>query len=208
MDIFPLLDELQTIARNGLAFATNPYDLERYQRLLELTSHYYSQVIDLPPEEIKRRFTEELGYITPKVGAEAAIFDDSGRILLMLRSDNLKWCLPCGWTEPNETTQETAVRETWEECGLNVRIIQLVDVVTRMPGAATGPHSAVAVIYLCAVAGGKLTLSHEGKDLRYWAIEDVPVWHGLHRDYAVAARQAWQARQKPKDRQPYEYYRS
>lgn len=195
MDIFPLLDELQTMARNGLAFATNPYDLERYQRLLELASHYYSELIDLPSDEIKRRFAMELGYITPKVGAEAAIFDTAGRILLMLRSDDKKWCLPCGWTEPNETTQETAVRETWEECGLHVRILQLVDVITRMPGVQSGPHSAVAVVYLCEITGGALTLSHEGKELRYWTIEDVPVWHGLHRDYAVVARQAWQTRQ-------------
>ena len=198
MDIFPLLDELQTIARNGLAFATNPYDLERYQRLLELASAYYSQVIELTADEIKARFKRELGYITPKVGAEAAIFDASGRILLMLRSDDEKWCLPCGWTEPNETTQETAIRETWEECGLRVKIIQLVDVIARMPGPQTGPHSAVAIIYLCAVTDGALTLSHEGKDLHYWAIEDVPLWHGLHRDYAVAARLAWQAKQNTK----------
>ncbi len=195
MDIFPLLDELQTIARNGLAFARDPYDRERYQRLLELASSYYSLAIDLPPEEIKRRFTSELGYITPKVGAEAAIFDESGRILLMLRSDDNQWCLPCGWTEPNETTVETAVRETWEECGLHIRVVQLVDVITRMPGAITGPHSAVAVIYLCEIISGTLTLSHEGKELRYWLIEDVPAWHGLHHEYAVAARGAWQARQ-------------
>ena len=39
-DILPLLDELQTIARNGLTYATNPYDEERYRRLLELVSSY------------------------------------------------------------------------------------------------------------------------------------------------------------------------
>lgn len=41
MDIFSLLDELQTIARNGLTFAKDPYDQERYERLLELATAYY-----------------------------------------------------------------------------------------------------------------------------------------------------------------------
>ena len=33
MDILPLLDELQIIARNGLHYSQNPYDRERYERL-------------------------------------------------------------------------------------------------------------------------------------------------------------------------------
>jgi hypothetical protein len=137
MDIFPLLDELQTIARNGLNYAENPYDRERYTRLMELVSHYYEQTLDLPAEEVKRRFAAEVGYITPKVGADAAIFDDEGRILL---------------------------------------------------GNLSGPNSLVAVVYLCEVTAGELTLSHEGKALRYWFIEEVPSWHGGHYQYAVAAR--------------------
>jgi len=188
MDIFPLLDELQTIARNGLNYAENPYDRERYTRLMELVSHYYEQTLDLPAEEVKRRFAAEVGYITPKVGADAAIFDDEGRILLMLRADDEQWCLPCGWMDPNETPAETVVRETWEECGLQVRPVKLVNVFGNKPGNLTGPHTYVSIVYLCEVTGGALTLSHEGKELRYWFIEDVPAWSGAHRKYAIAAR--------------------
>jgi len=36
MDIFALLDEIQTIARNGLFYTAGPYDHERYERLLAL----------------------------------------------------------------------------------------------------------------------------------------------------------------------------
>jgi len=192
MDILPLLDELQTIARNGLAFTTNPYDKERYQRLMKLVSDYYGQTLDLPAEEVRHKLSAELGYITPKVGADAAIFDPEGRILLMLRADEGQWCLPCGWMDPNESPAETVVRETMEECGLDVRPVQLVDVFTRKPGAIHGPHTAIAIVYLCEITGGTLTLSHEGSDLRYWHIAQVPVWYKNHRQYALAARAAWQ----------------
>ena len=40
MDILPLLDELQTIARTGLNFTESPYDRERYERLLRLATEY------------------------------------------------------------------------------------------------------------------------------------------------------------------------
>jgi ADP-ribose pyrophosphatase YjhB (NUDIX family) len=191
MDILPLLDELQTIARTGLNFTESPYDRERYERLLQLAVEYYGQALDLPPADVRARLAQELGYITPKVGAEAGVFDEEGRILLVQRSDDQRWCLPCGWVDPNETPAQAAVRETREEVGLEVRIVRLVDVLTRLPSAETGPHTAVAVIYLCEITGGEIVLSHECLDARYWRIEDVPIWHELHQRYAEAARNCW-----------------
>ena len=55
MDILPLLDELQTIARNGLNYTTNPYDRERFERLLALATKYYGESLDLPPEAVRHR---------------------------------------------------------------------------------------------------------------------------------------------------------
>lgn len=195
MDILPLLDELQSIARTGLNFTTSPYHRERYERLLALASKYFGQVLDLPPPEVRQRFSAELGYITPKVGAEAAIFDREGQILLVRRSDDGLWCLPCGWVEPNESPEEAAVREAREETGLEVRPRQLVGVFTRKPNTGYGPHTAVAIVYLCDVVGGAPKRSHEVTEARYWQINEVPGWHELHRKYAEAAHDAWRARQ-------------
>ena len=194
MDILPLLDELRTIARNGLTYSTNPYDRERYERLFALADRYYGQALDLPPEEARARLAAELGYITPKVGGEAAIFEDDGRILLVRRADDGRWCLPCGWVDPNETPAEAAVRELREETGLEGRVVELVDVFTRLPSAESGPHTMVAVVYLCEVTGGEPRISHESLDARYWRIEDVPAWHLTHEEYAKAARDRWRAR--------------
>jgi ADP-ribose pyrophosphatase YjhB (NUDIX family) len=196
VDILPLLDELQTIARNGLNFTANPYDRERFERLLALVTKYYGQALDLPPVEVRQRLVGELGYITPKVGAEAAIFDDGGRILLVRRSDDGLWCLPCGWVEPNESPEEAAVREAREETGLVIQARQLVGVFTRKPNVGYGPHTAIAVVYLCDVVGGTpQPRSHEVLEVRHWRIEDVPGWHELHQRYAEAAHSAWRARE-------------
>lgn len=191
MSILPLLDDIQTIARNGLAYSTNPYDVERYERLMALVSEYYGQALDLPPAEVRARLSGELGYITPKVGAEAGIFDEEGRILLVLRSDDETWCLPCGWVDPNEAPIETVVREVREETGLEAIPLCLVDVFSMRPGDTTSPHSQIAILYLCTIVGGEMRISHESLDVRYWRIEDVPVWHTEHRRFAEAARARW-----------------
>lgn len=191
MDILPLLDELQILARTGLHYAQNPYDRERYSRILELTSHYYGRALDLPPTAVRQRLVAELGHITPKVGAAAAVYDAAGNILLMQRADNSLWCLPGGWMEPHESPARTAVRETQEETGLDVRVVQLVDVFTRPPGAHTSPHAMVVVIYLCERIGGELQCSPEGLALHYWPLDEVPVWQGNHHQYALAAAALW-----------------
>jgi ADP-ribose pyrophosphatase YjhB (NUDIX family) len=193
MDILPLLDEIQTIARNGLNFTSNPYDRERYERLLEVAAAYYGQTLDLPPLDVRRRLVGELGYITPKVGAHAAAFDSADGILLVRRADDGCWCLPCGWVEPNEAPEETVVREVREETGLDIRVCRLTGVFTRKADSGYGPHSAIALGYLCEVVGGRAYPSHEVREIQYRRIEDVTAWHEKHLEYALAARSARRA---------------
>ncbi len=195
MDIFTLLDAMQAIARTGLFYTKDPYDQERYERLLGLACQTYSELLGPIPENIRVEFLKETGQITPKVGADAAIFNDTGEILLMERADGRGWCLPCGFVEANEKPSETVIREVREETGLEVEIQRLVGVFTRPPNAITGPHAVIAVVHLCKIIGGELRLSHEGKDLRYWPVEDMHNWHPNHDKYARAAYVMWKSNQ-------------
>lgn len=193
-DFLALLDELRIMAQVGLEYADDPYDEERYERIMILVSEWYGRSFDLPSEAVRERFAEEVGYVTPKVSADAAIFDSEGRILLQKRVDDGTWCLPCGFCDPNESPEETAVRETREETGLTVEVEELVDVYTRKPGTY-GPHCLIRHSYLCTVVGGELSVSHEGEDVRYWALDEVPVWH---KDHEPAARNAADRRRASK----------
>jgi 8-oxo-dGTP pyrophosphatase MutT (NUDIX family) len=87
------------------------------------------------------------------------------------------------------------VRETREETGLEVRPLALIDVFTRLPSVHGGVHTSTAVVYRCEITGGTMGLSHESLDVRYWFIDDVPVWHAEHEEYARAAFAHWQAEQ-------------
>lgn len=196
-DILTLLEELQSIARTGLNYSTDPYARAHYTRLLEIAAAQYGNALDLPPAEVRARLQGELGSITPKVGADAAIFDDAGRILLVERSDDRRWGLPAGWVDPNEAPANTARREAREELGLEVEPVQLVDVMFRPASAVYGPHAVVSIVYLCQVRGGAITLSHEVLAARYWVIDEVPVWHKDHLEFARAAHTVWTARRVP-----------
>jgi ADP-ribose pyrophosphatase YjhB (NUDIX family) len=189
-NVLTFLDELRAIAQNGLEYAENPYDRERYDRLLTLASEGYSDLFDLPAGAVRERFAADVGHATAKVGGGAAVFDDEGRLLLVERVDDGTWGLPCGYVDPGESPAETAVRETREETGLDIEVVGLVDVYHRPPGHL-GPHSLVSVRYLCERLGGDLTTSHETTDVQYWQLDEVPVWHKDHERAARDAHRLW-----------------
>lgn len=185
-----LLDELRVVAQNGLRYADDPYDRERYERILELVADRYADLADLDAATVEDRFADRVGHVTPNVGGRAAVFDDEGRILLIRRSDDGTWCLPGGFGDPGETPAETAIREAREETGLAVQTEELVDLYYRAADEAN-PHGFVGAVYVCRVAGGTRSASHEADALEYWHVDAVPAWHKDNERVARDARETW-----------------
>jgi 8-oxo-dGTP pyrophosphatase MutT (NUDIX family) len=154
-----------------------------------------AETLSLPPEEARARLARDLGYVSAKVGADAAIFDDEERILLVHRSDDLRWGLVSGWVDPGETPAETVVREVKEEVGLDATVLELVDAIGCPAGTLAGPHGLVSVLYLCSVGPGSIRICHESIDAQYRAIDDVTEWHSHHQLLARRALEAHRARQ-------------
>jgi ADP-ribose pyrophosphatase YjhB (NUDIX family) len=194
IDRLSLLDELRAIAQTGLHYATDPYDRERYTRLMDLVTRGYADALDVPEPDVRTRLARDLGYVSAKVGTDAAIFDAEGRLLLVLRSDDESWGLVAGWVDPGETPATTVVREVREEVDLTVTAFELVDVVGRPAGTRFGPHAVVSVVYLCEVAPGPVTISHDAIAAEYRHPEDVDAWHANHEQLAYLARDHWRAR--------------
>ena len=74
--------EIQSIAQAGLAYTNNPYDIERFKRLREISAEMMAEKTDINLDKVKGLFCNETGYQTPKIDTRAAIFKD-GKILLV-----------------------------------------------------------------------------------------------------------------------------
>jgi ADP-ribose pyrophosphatase YjhB (NUDIX family) len=198
LDVFALLDEVQAIARTGLHFSENPFDRERYTKLLDTAQRQYAAHTTLDRSAVQARFEAEIGYVTAKVGVDAAVFDERDRILLARRVDDDKWGLIAGWVDPNESPEQTAVRELAEEVGVQARVDRLVGVFFREARAGIHPHGTVSIVYLCTITAGRpRPQPHEIRELAWRAVDDVGVdeWHHHHELLARAALEAyWRSR--------------
>jgi len=72
--------------------------------------------------EYVRKLREKIGHdILFMPAAAAVVFNSAGEVLLQRRSDNGQWSLPGGAVDPGEEPADAAIREVWEETGVEMR---------------------------------------------------------------------------------------
>ena len=164
--------ELQAIAQAGLFYSKDVYDIERFERIREITAEMISKQSDLPIETVKDLFCNETGYQTPKMDTRAAIFQD-GKILLV--KENGAWSLPGGWIDVNESVKSNTVKEVKEEAGLDVTPVRLIAVQDRnkhnKPQYAYG---ICKIFVLCDIISGDFKPNSETSESNFFAVDDLP----------------------------------
>ena len=107
------------------------------------------------PERASRRYPER-----PIVGVGAVVLE-ARRVLLVERGQEPHkglWSLPGGVLELGERLADGLRREVREETGLEIRLLELVEVFERIlpDGEGRSEYHYVLIDYLCEKAGGKL----------------------------------------------------
>ena len=99
-------DELRAMAEIGLLYGRDPYDVERYRRVLQIAGAMLGAATAEPLAVVQERLSADIGYVTVKVGVAAAVFDAIGRQLLVQRRDNGLWAQPGGWADVGESCRD------------------------------------------------------------------------------------------------------
>jgi ADP-ribose pyrophosphatase YjhB (NUDIX family) len=180
-----LADELRAVATNGLHYAESEHDSERYDRVLRVSAELLSLVDGREAVEIEQTYRGRIELRTPLAAADAAIFDETGRILLVQRADCGEWCMPGGAAEVGESPSSAAVREAYEEAGLRVRARRVLGVYdNRTFGHGRGAQHIYHLVFECEVTGGELRkVTEETTDAR-WVTEPEAMALPLFRSHA------------------------
>ncbi len=161
--------ELQAIAQNGLLYAQNPFDQERYARLREIAAEIWAQQTGSDRSTVLKLFCEQTGYATPKVDVRGVVFDGD-RLLLVQEAGDGGWTLPGGWADSNESPGEATVREIFEESGYRTRAVKLLAVYDRSKhGHSTFfPFHIYKLFIRCELIGGQPACSHETTGVQFY----------------------------------------
>ncbi len=166
--------ELQFIAQAGITYSENPFDLERFERIRQMSAEIMHLKTGVSPDYIKEVFCSETGFQTPKLDTRAAVFQNA-RILLIQENDG-RWALPGGWVDVNQSVKSNTVKEVKEEAGLDVVAVKLIALQDRnlhnRPRYAFGIAKAFV---LCDLVDGSFTENHETLKSDYFALDELPV---------------------------------
>jgi 8-oxo-dGTP pyrophosphatase MutT (NUDIX family) len=135
--------------------------------------------------KVKMGYIEELRAIVGHrplilVGSLVIMKDEKGRILLQQRKHPYGfWGLPGGLMELGESTEETARREVWEETGLILGNLKMIDVVSGADNFIKAPNGdefyMVTVVYETSEISGELRMNQqESLDFRYFKTSELP----------------------------------
>lgn len=165
--------ELQSLAQAGLTYGKDAFDLQRYQRIRDISAQMMSHMTEIPLDRVKDLFCGDRGYQTPKLDTRAAIFED-GKILLVQERDG-RWSLPGGWVDMDISVGENVVKEVREEAGLTVTAEKVIAIQDRakhnLPVYAYG---VCKVFVQCAAVGGAFEENLETTGSGYFSLEELP----------------------------------
>ena len=165
--------EIQSLAQSGLAYTNNVYDIERYERLREISAEMLAEKTDLSIEKVKDLFCNETGYQTPKIDTRAVIFKYNK--ILLTHEYNGTWSLPGGWCDVLESVKSNTIKEVKEETGLDVEAIKIIAIQDRNKhNKPIYAYGVCKIFVLCNAISGEFIPNIETTEIKYFSLEELP----------------------------------
>ncbi len=166
--------EIQSLAQVGLAYTNNAYDIERYERLREISAEMIEEKSNISLDKVNDLFCSETGYQTPKIDTRAVIFKNNK--ILLTHENNGTWSLPGGWCDVLESVKSNTIKEVKEETGLDVETIKIIAVQDRNKhNKPIYAYGICKIFVLCNVIGGEFIKNIETTEIKYFSIDELPL---------------------------------
>jgi len=110
----------------------------------------------------------------PSITADGILLKDKQILLVQRKNEPFKgkWALPGGFVEYGEKTEDTVVREVFEETGLKTKICGLAGVYSDPERDPRG-HT-ITVAYVLEITSGTLKASDDASAVKFFKVNKLP----------------------------------
>ena len=165
--------KVHSIAKIGLTYSTDPYALENYHELNDISRDMLEHFMDVKFDK-PSLFTKEV-YPTPNISCRTLIVNDKDEILFVKEARTNNWSLPGGWCDLYKSPSESALAEISQEAGVEAQITRLLAVLDRRPYKSKQSVPDYVLIFLGTI-GDHLFYEHchETNDVRFFKMNELP----------------------------------
>lgn len=169
--------KLAALAQDGLAYAANDYDVDRYQQVRQLAAELLATLSGRESDELAFELGRDSGYATPKIDVRGVVFDEHERVLLMREKADGRWSLPGGWADPGDSPSAAVIREVLEETGYHTSAVKLISCWDRdfQANPPPLPVHVYKLFFLCRANGpAQAPSALETLAVDWFSLEELP----------------------------------
>lgn len=170
--LYQFIIKVQAISKIGLMFSKDPYAIENYQELQELSKQLIEEYGNLKISS-PNFFARDI-YPTPNISVRALIFNSKNQLLLVKESSLGTWSLPGGWCDLFETPSESIIKEVIQEAGIHMKVTRLLGISDRTKYKANKNWSEYALMFLGEIIEDTKTFGHEVSEVGFFDLNKLP----------------------------------
>lgn len=173
MDILEFIVKVQQIAKVGLLYSKDPYALENYEALEQLSREFLNDGVVTPM--IEKNLFERNIYPTPNSSVRVIVLNEKQEVLMVKEAQDDGWAVPGGWCEIYMGMKDNAIKEVKEESGVDIELGRLLAIFRR---EIYKNYPSIVSEYVHYFVGRPLTKNlihnHETLDVGYFPLDQLP----------------------------------
>lgn len=172
-EVYDYILKIQSIAKIGLVYSTDPYAITNYQEINKLSLEMLEKFVEVKfdrPNYFKRDI-----YPTPNVSVRTIILNNERNKVLMVREvKDHGYSFPGGWADLYDSPSDTARNESLQEAGAEIDIVRLVGIMNRTPFKSKTSIPEYVVVFEAKLK--KLNSEHEYEtdDVNFFDVNNLP----------------------------------
>lgn len=164
---------VHSIAKIGLTYSKDPYAIENYQELNDLSKAMLEDFTNVKFDR-PNYFPKDV-YPTPNISCRTLIVNEANQVLLVKEANTNTWSLPGGWCELYKSPSKSAYDEVSQEAGIEPNMQRLLGILDRTPHKSNQAVPEYVVVFLGSVDGKKFHKHcHETNDVKFFDLDNLP----------------------------------
>ena len=172
-EVYDYILKIQSIAKIGLVYSTDPYAITNYQEINKLSLEMLEKFVEVKfdrPNYFKRDI-----YPTPNVSVRTIILNkDRNKVLMVREVKDHGYSFPGGWADLYDSPADTAKNESKQEAGADIEIVRLVGIMNRTPFKSPTAIPEYVVVFEAKLKHLNKEHEYETDDVNFFDVNALP----------------------------------
>ena len=172
-EFYDFVVKVHSIAKIGLTFSKDPYAIDNYKELNELSREMLEKFNDVKFDR-PSMFSRDI-YPTPSISSRTLIVNEKDEVLCVREANTGLWSFPGGWADLYDSPSKAAFNEVSQEAGVEPEITRLIALLERTPHKSNQNVPEYVMIFEGKIDGKKFhEHCHETTDVKFFPLNQLP----------------------------------